>query len=75
MKDYLENKPVVEWTYLDDLALTKPDNSPEFLVLLQTKGLDEIKIRREFLQVTPIIGGDDDENNTAKAQEKGPSAG
>ena len=49
MKDYLENKPVVEWTYLDDLALTKPDNSPEFLVLLQTKGLDEIKIRREFL--------------------------
>ena len=65
MKDYLENKPVVEWTYLDDLALTKPDNSPEFLVLLQTKGLEEIKIRREFLQVTPIIGEDDD--NPAKA--------
>ena len=30
MKDYLENKPVVEWTFLEDLALAKPDDSPEF---------------------------------------------
>jgi hypothetical protein len=31
MKDYLENKPsVVEWNYLEDLALTKPEESPEF---------------------------------------------
>lgn len=31
MRDYLENKPsVVEWNYLEDLALTKPDESAEF---------------------------------------------
>jgi hypothetical protein len=31
MKDYLEGKPqVVEWNYLEDLALTKPEESPEF---------------------------------------------
>ena len=31
MKDYLDNKPnVVEWDYLEDLALTKPEDSPEF---------------------------------------------
>jgi hypothetical protein len=31
MRDYLEGKPsVVEWNYLEDLALTKPDESAEF---------------------------------------------
>lgn len=38
MREYLEGKPVVEWNYLEDLALTKPEDSPEFLVLLNTKG-------------------------------------
>jgi hypothetical protein len=62
MKDYLENKPgVIEWTYLEDLALAKPDDSPEFQVLLMTKGWDEIITRREFLQATPVLS--DDENN------------
>lgn len=56
MKDYLENRPVIEWTYLEDLALAKPDDSPEFQVLLQSKGWEEIIIRRDFLQATPIIG-------------------
>lgn len=61
MRDYLENKPhVVEWNYLEDLALTKPEDSAEFQLLLQTKGLEEIKIRREFLQATPIIGDEED---------------
>lgn len=56
MKDFLDNKPsVVEWTYLEDLALTKPEESPEFQVLLQTKGFEEIKIRREFLQAEPVV--------------------
>jgi hypothetical protein len=31
MREYLEGKPgVVEWNYLEDLALTKPDESAEF---------------------------------------------
>lgn len=30
MKDYLENRPVIEWTYLEDLALSKSDDSAEF---------------------------------------------
>lgn len=61
MREYLENKPnVVEWSYLEDLALTKAEDSAEFQLLLQTKGLDEIKIRREFLQATPVIGDDEE---------------
>lgn len=54
MKEYLENKPgVVEWNFLEDLALTRPEESPEFQVLLSTKGLEEIKARRDFLQAVP----------------------
>ena len=30
MRDYLEGRPVEEWNYLEDLALAKPDDSPEF---------------------------------------------
>ena len=64
MREYLENKPsIIEWSYLEDLALTKPESSAEFQVLLQTKGWEEIKIRREFLQVTPL---DIDEESTAQ---------
>jgi predicted nuclease with TOPRIM domain len=55
IKDYLEQKPVIEWTFLEDLALTKPDDSPEFQVLLQSKGWEEIMIRREFLHATPVV--------------------
>ena len=56
MREYLEHKPsVVEWNYLEDLALTKPEDSPEFQVLLSTKGMEEIRSRRTFLHVTPII--------------------
>jgi hypothetical protein len=42
MRDFLEGKPVVEWNYLEDLALTKPEDTAEFQVLLQTKGWEEI---------------------------------
>ena len=44
---------IVTWSYLEDLALKKPEESPEFQVLIATKGLDEIQTRREFLRVTP----------------------
>jgi hypothetical protein len=30
MRDYLEGKPVITWSELEDLALAKPDDSPEF---------------------------------------------
>ena len=54
MRDYLEGKPgVIEWNYLEDLALTRPEDTPEFLVLVQMKGIEEIRIRREFLQAVP----------------------
>jgi len=55
MKDYLENRPVIEWSYLEDLALSKPDDSAEFQVLLQTKGWEEIMTRRDFLHASPLI--------------------
>jgi hypothetical protein len=56
MREYFEGKPsAAEWNYLEDLALTKPEDSPEFQVLLSTKGMEEIRLRREFLHVTPII--------------------
>jgi len=30
MREYLEGKPVITWSELEDLALAKPDDSPEF---------------------------------------------
>lgn len=30
MRDLLEGKEVIEWNYLEDLALEKPEDSPEF---------------------------------------------
>ena len=54
MREYLEEKPgVIVWNYLEDLALTRPEDSPEFLILVQTKGIEEIRVRREFLQAVP----------------------
>ncbi len=54
MREHLENKPgVIEWNYLEDLALTRPEDTPEFQILIQTKGIDEIRVRREFLQADP----------------------
>ena len=55
MTDYLKGKSVVEWNYLEDLALQKPDDSPEFKVLLMTKNLHEIQVRRSFLNAVPIF--------------------
>ena len=50
----LEGKPnVIIWEMLDDLALAKPEDSPEYMVLMQEKGLKEISIRRNFLDATP----------------------
>jgi len=54
MRAYLEGKTnVVTWNMLEDLALAKPDDSPEFIVLLQEKGIKEISMRRNFLKASP----------------------
>ena len=54
MRDYLEGKPnVAVWNALEDMALAKPEDSPEFIILLQEKGLKEISMRRNFLGTTP----------------------
>ena len=45
----LQGKTVPEWTYLEDLALTKPYESTEYQWLLKIKGQKEIDKRRKFL--------------------------
>ena len=43
------------WTPLEDMALMEPDNSMEYLTLLQEKGWFEISNRKNFLKVQPVI--------------------
>ena len=45
----LKGEKVEEWTYLEDLALSKPQDSSEFQWLLRSKGADQIEKRRKFL--------------------------
>lgn len=49
----LEGSGIVTWSFLEDLALMKPEDSPEFQVLIAAKGLDEIEVRRDFLDAKP----------------------
>lgn len=49
----MEGSGIITWNYLEDLALEKTDDSPEFKVLLAIKGKEEIKVRRDFLGVKP----------------------
>ena len=46
---------VITWSPLEDMALTEPDTSVEFQVLLQEKGWVEISDRRHFLKVRPVF--------------------
>ena len=39
----MEGSGIITWNYLEDLALLKKDDSPEFKVLLALKGAEEIK--------------------------------
>ncbi len=48
----------VEWNYLEDLALTKPQESTEYQWLFKLKGQSEIEKRRKFLLTSD---GKDDE--------------
>jgi hypothetical protein len=42
MRQHLSGKQVVLWDALEDMALKKPEDSPEFAVLLEEKGFNEI---------------------------------
>ena len=54
-RQILEKKVCVTWTELEDLALAKPEESPEFQILLSEKGWKEIAKRRSFLGATPKL--------------------
>ena len=47
-------KNVMRWRELEDMALTEPEDSAEFQVLLAEKGWKAILDRRHFLQCIPI---------------------
>jgi hypothetical protein len=49
LKRYFEGDSVILWTYLEDLALTKPEDSMEYKCLLEAKGKEEIEKRKMFL--------------------------
>ena len=49
MEMHFQGKSVPLWSYLEDLALSKPVDSPQFKVLLVEKGEDEIARRKQFL--------------------------
>jgi hypothetical protein len=38
LKDHFEGKKVVEWSFLEDMALKKASSSTEFQCLLKSKG-------------------------------------
>lgn len=46
---HFEGEEVPLWTYLEDLALTKPEDSMEYRCLLDTKGREELDKRKQFL--------------------------
>ena len=49
VEQVLQGKNVPQWTYLEDLALTKPIDTQEYQWLLKSKGQKEIHKRRKFL--------------------------
>ena len=55
LRDYLDGKIVTEWNHLEDLALTKPEDSREYQHLLESKGKEEVAKRKRFLQEKDIF--------------------
>lgn len=45
----LEANSSATWTYMEDLALSMPENSSEYRCLVSKKGRDEIEKRKWFL--------------------------
>lgn len=52
VKRVFEGQIVPMWTYLEDLALARPESSMEFKCLVESKGKEEIEKRRSFLLKT-----------------------
>ena len=59
LERYFEGEHVVLWTYLEDLALTKPEDSMEFKCLMESKGKHEIEKRKNFLLKSTQEGPED----------------
>ena len=49
---HFEGHTVPMWTYLEDLALTRPQDSMEYHCLVESKGKEEIEKRKNFLLKT-----------------------
>jgi hypothetical protein len=49
VKEHLAGNKVVQWTYLEDIILSMPDNSSEYRCLVTSKGREEIDKRKYFL--------------------------
>lgn len=54
IEEYIKDRSI-GWSEIEDLALAKPEDSPEFKILLAEKGWSQITIRRKFLQATPKL--------------------
>ena len=48
VRRYFEGENVVIWTYLEDLALTRPEGSLEYKCLEDSKGKEEMKKEKHF---------------------------
>lgn len=49
LERFFQGEHVVVWSYLEDLALTKSEDSMEYKCLIESKGRIEIEKRRKFL--------------------------
>jgi hypothetical protein len=45
----LENKSYTPWARIDDIAVKMPTESPEWIHLVSTKGIEECMRRKAFL--------------------------
>jgi len=52
LQRFFEGEIVPMWTYLEDLALTRPEGSMEYKCLVDSKGKEEIEKRKNFLLKT-----------------------
>lgn len=49
LERHFQGEDVVIWSYLEDLALTKSEDSMEYKCLIESKGKAEIEKRKRFL--------------------------
>jgi len=49
VKDHLAGNTVTLWNYMEDLALSMPENTTEYRCLVSQKGREEIEKRKYFL--------------------------